>query len=42
MIHPIRGFLQQNIDERSTLEQAFDSLKKLTGKNLPSSVKPRA
>jgi flagellum-specific ATP synthase len=42
MIHPIRGFLQQNIDERSTLDQAFEALKKLTGNNLPSSVKPRA
>ena len=42
MVQPIRGFLQQNIGERSTLDQAFESLKKLTGKNLPSSVKPRA
>ena len=42
MIHPIRLFLQQNIDERSTLDQAFEALKKLTGKNLPGSVKPRA
>ena len=42
MVQPIRGFLQQNIGERSTLDQAFEALKKLTGKNLPSSVKPRA
>ena len=42
MVHPIRSFLQQTIDERSTLDQAFEDLKKLTGKNLPKSVKPRA
>ena len=42
MVHPIRAFLQQTIDERSTLDQAFEDLKKLTGRNLPKSVKPRA
>ncbi|MGE4441011.1 MAG: FliI/YscN family ATPase [Desulfomicrobium sp.] len=42
MIHPIRAFLQQTIDERSSLDQAFEALKKLTGHNLPGSVKPRA
>jgi flagellum-specific ATP synthase len=42
MVHPIRAFLQQSIEERSTLDQAFEDLKKLTGRNLPKSVKPRA
>lgn len=42
MVHPIRSFLQQNVDEPSTLDQAFEDIKKLTGKNLPKSVKPRA
>lgn len=41
MIHPIRSYLQQNIDERSTLDQAFEALQALTGANLPKSVKPR-
>jgi len=41
MVHPIRSFLQQSVDERSTLDQAFEDIKKLTGKNLPKSVKPR-
>ncbi|ACU91107.1 FliI/YscN family ATPase [Desulfomicrobium baculatum] len=41
MVHPIRAFLQQSVEERSTLDQAFEDLKKLTGRNLPKSVKPR-
>jgi flagellum-specific ATP synthase len=41
MISPIRSYLQQNIDERSTLDQAFEALQALTGGNLPKSVKPR-
>jgi flagellum-specific ATP synthase len=42
MVHPIRAFLQQSVEERSTLDQAFEDLKKLTGRNLPKSVRPRA
>ena len=42
MIGPIRAFLQQDISERSTLSQAFDDLKKLTGQQPHASVKPRA
>ncbi len=38
MIQPIRAFLQQNIDERSTLNDAFDALQKLTAHR---SVRPR-
>jgi flagellum-specific ATP synthase len=41
MIGPIRSFLQQDISERSTLSQAFDDLKKLTGQQPHASVKPR-
>jgi flagellum-specific ATP synthase len=41
MVHPIRSYLQQNIDERSNLDQAFEALHALTGGNLPKSVKPR-
>ncbi len=41
MVLPIRAFLQQDIGDRSTLEQAFEALNKLTGTNLPKSVKPR-
>jgi flagellum-specific ATP synthase len=41
MVHPIRAFLQQSVEERSTLDQAFEDLKKLTGRNLPKSVKLR-
>jgi flagellum-specific ATP synthase len=39
MIQPIRGFLQQNISERSTLTDAFEALQKLTAH---PSVRPRA
>lgn len=39
MIQPIRGFLQQNINDRSPLNDAFDALQKLTN---PRSVRPRA
>jgi flagellum-specific ATP synthase len=42
MIHPIRSYLQQNVDERSTLDQAFETLQGLTGSNLPKSVSPRS
>ena len=42
MIGPIRAFLQQDISERSTLSQAFDDLKKLTGQQPHASVRPRA
>lgn len=42
MIHPIQQFLQQNVDERCTLEQAYDSLEKLCGQPNPKSVKPRS
>lgn len=38
MIQPIRGFLQQNINERSTLNDAFDALQKLTNSR---SVRPK-
>ena len=41
MISPIQTYLQQNIDECSTLDQSFNALLKLTGRNNPSSVKPR-
>lgn len=41
MITPIQTYLQQNIDECSTLDQSFNALLKLTGRNNPSSVKPR-
>ena len=39
---PITAFLQQDIDERSTLSQSFDALQKLSGQPLPKSVRPRA
>jgi flagellum-specific ATP synthase len=41
MIAPINSYLQQNIEERSTLSQAFDALQKLTGQPQSKSVKPR-
>ena len=42
MIQPITAFLQQDIDDRSTLSQSFDALQKLSGQPLPKSVRPRA
>ena len=41
MITPIQTYLQQSVDECSTLDQSFNALLKLTGRNNPSSVKPR-
>ncbi len=41
MIQPITTFLQQDIDDRSTLSQSFDALQKLSGQPLPKSVRPR-
>ncbi len=42
MITPIKTFLQQSIEERSTLDQSFDALQKLTGQPVHKSVRPRS
>ncbi|NLW80569.1 MAG: FliI/YscN family ATPase [Desulfovibrionales bacterium] len=41
MIQPIRGFLQQPLEECCALDQSFAALQKLAGQGNPKSVRPR-